>query len=204
MRTLAIFCFGVLLAACQQADVPVSNDAAAANGSVAVPVSGDMSDIANGGAATPSPNGRVSRFTTVSVDRCLLIREYEEATGWDRRCASDDGTNFLWTQGDLREDLVLGSGEDPVGLNMIVANGAFSSLGETLDWRGPAGGKADALVVRVNVAQPDSGKPDISRLAVIKLAGTPCVVAVIEPGSGQSERARAIADGKLPECLKAN
>ena len=39
--------------------------------------------------------------------------------------------------------------------------------------------------------------------ACARLGRSPCLVAIVRPGPGQSERARKIADTKLPPCLRA-
>lgn len=89
-----------------------------------------------------------------------------------------------------------------MGLSALVANGAFNALGKTIEWRGDDASRPDALVVRMNVANgSEPGRPDISRIAVVRLTGTPCVIAVVQPGPQQNEKARAIADAGNQECL---
>ena len=107
--------------------------------------------------------------------------------------------------GDLREDLTMLRGGKSTNLEIPgkVAGGAFDALGKTVEWRGPAGAAPDVLVVRVHVADAE-GKNDSGRLAIARLGDSPCVVAVVPVGTGQSDRARAIADGKLPDCLAAD
>ncbi len=206
MKIFPIICAAALLGACQQVTDSTQSDVAAGdNAATASEVSPEAPDIVsadNGSTPAASAKGRVSRFTRLSMTDCKLVKEYEETGGWIRRCPDVDGRKVQWTEDDLRNDLIIGEGDDTVMLNSIVANGAFSSLGTSLDWRGPSGKAADALVVRVNVSQADTTKPEISRLAVVKLTGKPCVVAVVEPGPGQSDRARAIADGPLPGCKR--
>ena len=143
-------------------------------------------------------NGRTSRFAPLNADNCPQISEDKESGGWTRACPAVDGQVLSWTGSDAREGLVVGQVD--LKLNQKVAKGAFSSLGSTIEWRGPTGQPADVLVVRVNVAQADSEKPDISKLAVVRLDPKPCVVSVVEPGPEQSAKAREIADGKLPKC----
>lgn len=143
-------------------------------------------------------NGRTSRFAPLSADHCPQISVDKESGGWTRACPAVDGKILSWTSSDAREDLIVGQAD--LKLNQRVAKGAFSSLGSTVEWRGPTGEPADILVVRVNVAQPDSEKPDVSKLAVVRLDPKPCVAAVVEPGPEQNAKAREIADGKLPIC----
>jgi hypothetical protein len=57
------------------------------------------------------------------------------------------------------------------------------------------------LITRVHVVINEEGKSDSGRLAIVRLGDSPCIVAVVAPQAGQSDKARAIADGKLPDCL---
>lgn len=150
-------------------------------------------------AGTPA---RSSRFTKISEANCPLVELIEETGDFSRRCNGIDGWSLSWTSGDLRDDLTAQSGKVSAALQLpsLVANGAFDALGHTVEWRGPAGGAPDLIVVRVHVARPD-GSDDSGRLAIARLGDRPCLVAIVPPGPGQSARARAIADSPLPQCL---
>nr|WP_294847035.1 hypothetical protein [uncultured Sphingomonas sp.] len=143
-------------------------------------------------------NGRSSRYVPLDASNCPQISVDKESAGWTRACPAVDGKILSWTSSDAREDLIVGQAD--LALNHKVAKGAFSSLGPAVEWRGPTGQPADLLIVRVNVAQADTDKPDISKLAIVRLDPAPCVAAVVEPGPEQNEKAREIADGKLPAC----
>ena len=147
---------------------------------------------------------RVSSYTRLDDKSCGPEKVIEETGDWDRRCKGAGGQEFEWASGDLREELLLIRGDKSVnlGIPVKVAGGAFDSLGTTLEWRGPKGGEPDVLITRVHVANAE-GKSDSGRLAVVRLGNAPCIVAVVPPAAGQSEKARAIADGKLPGCLAA-
>jgi hypothetical protein len=153
------------------------------------------------GTAGAAPQ-RVSLFTQLDDKACGKENILEETGDWDRRCMGAGGYQLEWSSGDLRENLALvrAGKETSLDIPTKVANGAFDALGKTLEWRGPKGGAPDVLVVRVHVANAE-GKSDSGRLAVIRLGKQPCVVAVVAPQAGQSDKARAIADGKLPDCL---
>ena len=122
-----------------------------------------------------------------------------------RRCRGPDNWVVEWGESDLRQGLTLtaANGESAdLELSDKVANGAFNILGPVIEWRGPKGGPADALIVRMDVtdnANPE--RPAKSWLAVARLAPPPCVVALVAPAPGQNEKARVIADGALPECI---
>ena len=154
--------------------------------------------------ATPghAAPARVSQFTQLNDSSCGKENIIEETGDWDRRCKGAGGYQLEWSSGDLRENLSLirGSKEFDLDIPVKVAGGAFDSLGRTLEWRGPKSAAPDVLVARVHVANAE-GKSDGGRLTVIRLGPAPCIVAVVAPQAGQSDKARAIADGKLPDCL---
>lgn len=148
-----------------------------------------------------------SQFTSIDPPRCKLLEQNIEEGGWSRRlCDGLAGYRLELTDSDLRQDIVIipASGERvELGLTELVAEGAFNALGKTAEWRGADLAVPDMLIVRLGVAaDPEGRKPDVSNLIVARLKPSACIVAVVPPGAGQNERARAIADGKLPACLK--
>ena len=161
----------------------------------------------------PRPNpvtdksGRRSAFTSIDPAGCRLLEENREEGGWWRRlCRGAAGYQLELSESDLRQDIVIirmDEWKGDLGLSGVVANGAFNSLGKTAEWRGRDLTNPEVLIVRLNVASDPEGKrPDISRLVVVRLKPPACIVAVVPPGAGQNERARAMADGELPACLK--
>lgn len=155
----------------------------------------------------PSPAnaaGRSSVYSPIDDKACRTIEEDKETGDWVGLCPGVAGRTLEWSISDLRDDVTIIEGSTRTQLNIpgLVANGAFASLGSKAEWRGPAGGKPDVFIVRVHVANPD-GVSDAGRLAIARLGPAPCLVAIVPPGKDQSDRARAIADGKLPACLKA-
>ena len=155
------------------------------------------------GRADGAAAARASQYTKLDDKACGAEKVIEETGDWDRRCSGPAGYAIEWSSGDLREDLAVIKDGNSTDLQIPtkVAGGAFDALGKTIEWRGPAGGEPDVLVVRVHVANAE-GKSDNGRLAVVRLGSAPCIVAIVPVGAAQSERARAIADGKLPDCLK--
>ncbi|MEO7603209.1 MAG: hypothetical protein ABIS39_08145 [Sphingomicrobium sp.] len=148
---------------------------------------------------------RASRFTQLDDTACGAERIIEETGDWDRDCKGANGYALEWGSGDLREELTIIHGKARTNLEIptIVAGGAFDALGRTVEWRGPSGSAPDVLVVRVHVADAE-GKNDSGRLVLARLGNSPCIVAVVAPAADQSDRARSIADGKLPSCLAAD
>lgn len=156
-------------------------------------------------AGTPAPAApvRVSSYTPLTDKACRTVEEIEETGDWVGACPGASGYSLEWSVSDLRDDLKIIDGERRTQLELpsLVANGAFAALGAKAEWRGPRGGRPDVLVVRVHVADAN-GKNDSGRLALARLGASPCLVAIVPPGPGQSDRARAIADSPLPACLK--
>jgi hypothetical protein len=149
----------------------------------------------------PQP-GRVSNFTRLD-DKVCKTTNYDRETGdWSGACPGVGGYTLEWSIGDLRDDLeiIRGKHRTQIGIPQIVSNGAFDSIGTTLEWRGPVDRQPDVLLARVHVARSD-GTSDSGRLAIVRLGEKPCIVAVVPPQSSQSDKARAIADGKLATCL---
>jgi len=185
-----------VLFGCQQASSDASSQAAA----VVEPAANSAVSPAP---AVPAASSRASRFTKVTDAACPLVEEDKETGDFSRRCPGIAGWTVLWTSGDLRDDLTIARGNVSQSFQFpsLVAKGPFDAIGETVEWRGPAGGEPDVIVARVHVARPD-GSSDSGRLAVARLGEKPCVVAIVPPGAGQSDRARAIADASLPQCLE--
>lgn len=194
MKSLVPATIALTLAGCGQS-APDENQPASVetnvSESVATPTEGTVAPA------------RASQYSPIDDKACPTIEEIEETGDWTGLCPGIAGYQLEWSIGDLRDDLIIIDGKARAQLSIpsLVANGAFDSLGARAEWRGPAGGKPDVLIVRVHVANAE-GKSDSGRLAVARLTPKPCLVAIVPPEPGQSDRARAIADGKLPDCLE--
>lgn len=155
----------------------------------------------------PASSTRQSSYTRLDAAGCRLLEQNLDEAGYSRwLCPGQAGWSVELTESDLRQDLELiaPSGQrTPLELTRRVARGAFNDLGATAEWRGPSAARPDTLIVRMNVAQPEHPpRPDISRLAVIRLTAPPCLIAIVEPGAAQNERARAVADASTrTRCL---
>ena len=193
MNRFASIAAVALLAACSQDEAPPAEDATA-----------DASRVTDR-IAEPPEEQAVFRYT--SLADCTLIRSAPEEAGFfEHECPGEGGYRLRKTESDLRENiavLVPGGGEYSLGLPAL-ANGAFSSVSDTVEWRGEAdrGSFAPrALIVRQSVMEdPDPAVPEVSYLVVTKLGAEPCVMARIQPGPDQNERAREAADAG-GECL---
>ena len=145
-------------------------------------------------------------FTQLGMELCRTIEENpDEGPYWRGSCPGYAGWRIEWYESDLRQGLELidkGGRKTDLGLSGVVAKGAFNNLmGAPIEWRGPDKTTPDTLIVRMGVDNEEEGRPQISRLAVVRLSPTPCVIGVVEPSSSQNEKARAIADGTKRECL---
>src|SRR6476619_5806364 len=91
--------------------------------------------------AAPAPE-RTSVFTKVSDSACTMIEENEETYDWTGSCLGVGGYSLEWSISDLRDDLTVIRGSERTDLQIpsIVAKGPFDSIGDTVEWRGPAGG----------------------------------------------------------------
>lgn len=193
MRLLAIACV-ILLAttACTPAPSPPGRRAAQA--------SGTPSPIP----ARTAPRTRVparSDYTSLAPRDCRQTTRDAEtgATGW--RCPGIGGFALDMHDADARMSLDVVAGEagtpQPLALSML-ANGAFSRLGERAEWRFEEAGQVPtALIVRHEVYEdPAQPQRPTSYLLVVKLDPVAsCAVARIAPGAGQNEDARRAADG---------
>ena len=189
-----------LLCGCQP-ELPVENGTSEAPVQNEVAASPGQSVVQADGAAGPR-----SQFTSIDPPSCKLLEENVEEGGWSRRlCGGLAGYKLELTDSDLRQDIIVipaNGRRSELGLTEIVANGAFNALGKTAEWRGPDLSSPDVLIVRLGVAaDPEGRRPDISNLIVARLKPSACIVAVVPPGSGQNEQARAVADGNLPDCI---
>ena len=190
----------LLLCACQQEQAAVGQT----NQSSIVQPAKD--DVPAADQTDPRRENR-SQYTSIGSTRCRLVEENVDQGGyWLEKCKGHAGWQFEWSGSDLREDIVLiapGGEQSELRLTELVANGAFNSVGKTIEWRGADPDDPEALIVRMIVQRSSEDSwTEISRLVVIRLKAPACVVAVVEPGPGQNEQARKIADGELPDCLK--
>ena len=223
-RALALEIVGLLLlAACGPADTPTDDTATAKLPSVATSAEGPQKNLTGaelppaevpvaGPLESPKPAqpGTLgnSRYTSLEPNSCKLLEESAEQGGhWRRRCDGSFGYALETRASDLRQDMAIIAPDgrrSELNLSGLVANGGFDSLGKVVEWRGQARGQPQALIVRLNVAaNREAKRPDVSNLVVVRLDTSPCVVAIIPRGPRQNEKARAIAEGKLPACVKA-
>jgi hypothetical protein len=152
-------------------------------------------------ASAEAAPGRTQRYTR--LDHCRTVERNEDEGGWSvRRCPGLAGYRLRRTEGDLRENLIVelpGGGEADLRLAEATGKGGFSSLGDTVEWRGRGWGPAfrpHALILRFVVVE-DAERPErpTSYLLAVRLAGPrSCATAIVPPGPGQNAAARRLAD----------
>ena len=161
----------------------------------------------DGAATTPTPTSAAAEsggargrsFAYTMLSDCETVREEtEEGQYLEQECPGLGGYGVISTVGDLRANLQLAPpGGTPTSLDLSqIGGGGFSALGETLEWRGPAGKPLapNSLIMRYNVVENPETNEEVSHLLVARLAPTPCVIAKVPPGAGQNAKARDLAD----------
>ncbi|MEN3972856.1 hypothetical protein WJS89_09270 [Sphingomicrobium sp. XHP0235] len=211
MRELMVIGGALLLAACGSGDV--ESETVESDTDATAPAGSDAETVPEGDAEVRlDENGAMVRDPAPSnseysdLGDCTTVRLYEEGGGFEESCEGPSGWKLTYTQSDLRENLVLIDAEGTeheLALSEQIAKGAFNDLGRTVEWRS-AEGSSDprAMIVRMNVAQPDPMSADRSVLGVVRLDGPVCLIGTVPPGPGQNVAARKLADREqLSDCL---
>ena len=213
MRYLKVIGGALALAACGGESVESETAESEAEATATATAGGDTETAPEGdaevqldeeGAMVRDPAPSNSEYT--DLGDCTTVELYEEGGGFEERCEGPGEWQLTYTQSDLRENLVLideDGTEHQLGLSEQIANGAFNNLGRTIEWRSAEGtSEARAMIVRMNVAQPDPMSADRSMLGVVRLDGPVCLIGIVPPGPGQNVAARKLADREnLPACL---
>lgn len=154
----------------------------------------------------PAGDARASRYT--SLADCPVVREnMEEGAYRLSECPGLGGRKLRLVDADARHNLIVVAADGSEhSLNLPSSfSGAFSTIGDRVEWRGPAEGvtfRPDAIVIRYDAfLKPETPEVPVSHLVVISLGDRPCVTARIDPGDAQNERARSAADALGP-CLR--
>ncbi|CAN5367454.1 hypothetical protein BH20ACI2_BH20ACI2_22040 [soil metagenome] len=137
-----------------------------------------------------------SVYTSTKANACRTIRSSPEGTdSYVGECRGLANYKVRLVEGDIRQtlDIITPTGKK-FELNFWNIFGGFSSIGEKIEWR--LKGKVPvALIARYNVADPENYRKSISYLMVSKIdRKIACVTDIVEPGNGQNEKARILAD----------
>jgi hypothetical protein len=137
-----------------------------------------------------------SVYTSTKTNACRTIRSTSEGTGsYVGECPGVGGYKVRLIEGDLRQTLdIITPARKKFELKFWNIFGSFSSIGEKVEWR-MKGRAPVALISRYNVADPEDSRKNTSYLFVSKIGRSmSCVTDVVEPGPGQNEKARRLAD----------
>lgn len=193
-RLVLIFAVLVGLAACAAEDT-----GAGAVNTAAPPASGAAVENEDDGAArvaAPASPRIESVYTSIDLDDCKLLESVPEEGGYAKfRCAGYGDIPLFISEGDLRMNVDIGVEDD-----VWISQGAFNTLGRTVEWR-LHGGEPIAAILRYSM---DSGMDErFSELGIFTIGTATqrsCLVAWV-PGDAaptQNEAARLIADRDAP------
>lgn len=149
-------------------------------------------------AGAPASDDPRSRYSSLRAQDCTLEFEDKESQALRYRCPGVGGFGLAMHDSDARMslDLIPTQGaRQPLDFWQL-AGGAFSSLGETAEWRLDEAGKPVALIVRFNAYEhPEQPDRSTSYLVVARIeTARSCVTGMIPPGPGQNLQARRAAD----------
>ena len=137
-----------------------------------------------------------SIYTSTKTSACRTITSTSAGTGsYVGECRGAGGYKVRLIEGDIRQTLdIITPARKRFELAFWTIFGGFSSIGEKIEWR-IKGKTPVALIARYNVADPEDSRKNTSYLMVSKIGRTmSCVTDVVEPGPGQNEKARRLAD----------
>ena len=132
-----------------------------------------------------------SRYTRHAYESCPVRPGGGAEPGSSERvCVGVDGIAVAWSADDDSSLIAFPRerGEWPT-------IGSFFEAGTTIEWRGPAGGRASAAIVRYRVGD-SVGRLDRSRLLVYRLGpDASCIMGIVDGARpGANAAARGIAD----------
>lgn len=203
-RTLTIAALSLLAVACSSEPADEGREAApgASAQGPAAPTQGNA-DTTNPAA------GRTSQYT--KLDSCKVVELNADEAYSVSECPGVGGYGLRVNESDLRETVAIvapdGSRQD-VDFSPAARSGGFSSIGDTIEWRGLRSGNTvepDTVILRYALVEdPEKPEKPTRYLLTIALDGkAPCIMAITAPGAGQNEKARAAADTGPRTCLPA-
>lgn len=159
---------------------------------------------------TASPaTGRTSQYS--KLDSCKVIEMNADEAYSISECPGAGGYRLRVNESDLRETVAIvapdGARQD-VDFSPAVRSGGFSSIGDTIEWRGLRSGNTvepDTVILRYALVEdPENPEQPTRYLLTIALDGkAPCITSIEAPGAGQNEKARVAADARPRTCLPA-
>lgn len=135
-----------------------------------------------------------SAYTSHDYAKCGKAKPDEDDVAV-HRCIGQAGIAVVWTAGD--DASAVGFGTRPTD-ETIIPEVSFFEAGKTIEWRGPAGARPQAAILRYATGRR-IGKLDGSRLVVYRLGadGTSCIIGSVDARKpGANAAARRLADMK--------
>ncbi len=145
-----------------------------------------------------------SVYTSTKTNACRTIESTDEGAGsYIGECAGVGGYKIQVLEGDIRQSInIITPARKKFELNFWNIFGAFSAVGEKVEWRTKAGAPV-ALIVRYNVADISGTGKGKSYLLVSKVSRkSACVTDVVEGGPNQNVKARELADTSASKPCK--
>lgn len=135
-----------------------------------------------------------SAYTSHDYARCGKAKPDADGVSV-HRCTGRAGIAVIWTAGD--DASAVGFGTRPAD-EAVIPEVSFFEAGKTIEWRGPAGARPQAAILRYATGRR-IGKLDGSRLVVYRLGadGTSCIIGSVDARkTGANTAARRLADTK--------
>ncbi len=137
-----------------------------------------------------------SVYTSTKTSACRTIKQSSEGAGYYvGECPGTGGFKAQVLEDDIRQSInIITPAKKKFELDFWGFYSGFSSVGEKIEWR-VKGTVPVALISRFNVADAEDSSKNTSYLIVSKISKTmSCVTDIVEPGAGQNETARKLAD----------
>ncbi len=146
--------------------------------------------------ASATSAAATSKFVSLAQSNCMsIVDSGGEDFGSELCKGSVDGWSVIIDYDDARDSITLRKAKRDTQLRFSeTVTTSFASVGDKFEFR-VRKGKAIGSIVPV-VYQDNSETPakNVSVLVVSRLSPTPCVIAVVQPGSKQATTARTLAD----------
>lgn len=193
----------VACAACGAAPQPDAREADPARVSPVAPVA-DPPPAAAAPAEGDSAQAIRSVWTSLKADDCTMVSVDEEAGGSTQRCAGTAGYALLALEGDARMSITVvtpAGAEQPLEF-WTTATGAFTTLGDSAEWR-LRGDEPVALIVPLRANEDPENPERVTPYRIIaKITAAQSCVTHRLPGATPDAQARRLADAAAAQpCI---
>lgn len=145
-----------------------------------------------------------SVYTDLTTKNCKDVAVDEGMPGnYVGKCKGTNGYDLEVYLDDERNSIgIVFPSQKVVGLDFWNHFGEFSELGTKAEWR-IKNGKPVAMIVRLNISDPEDYEKKVSYLMVAKIGNkTACVTDIVKPTKGQNLTARIMADNSSKRPCK--